>query len=87
MINFDEWVELYKNDPVEFEKKRRAIISQQINSAPPQIRDKLYALQAEIEIIRAKTKDPLETTKQIMKMLDKQSEDLEQALKKLISKI
>ena len=38
---FDDWADLYRKDPGEFEKKRQQVLDAVIARAPLEIRDKL----------------------------------------------
>jgi hypothetical protein len=67
-FNFDEWAELYENDPLEFERRRTAILNAEILKAPEEHRAMLRVLQMECDAIRA-VNSPLEATIKISKMM------------------
>ena len=53
-FNFDEMMNLFKNDPVAFEKKRLDMIEETITSAPESVQASLRSLQYDLDQIRTK---------------------------------
>lgn len=58
-FNFDEWAELARSDPAEFEEKRQQTLRVAIEQAPARHRRKLEGTLFLIEANRAKAKNPL----------------------------
>lgn len=85
-INFDEWSELYKTDPEEFENRRRFILEQEMLKAPLQYRNNLRLLQTECDII-CEMYNPLEATVQISKLMTEKLDRLTENLKELKVKL
>lgn len=70
-IDFDEWADLYKNFPEEFERKRKALLDAEIAKAPIERRNKLRMLQMECDAYR-QSLPPLMAAAEISKlMIDK----------------
>jgi Protein of unknown function (DUF3135) len=51
VFNFDEWAQLYKSDPAEFERRRKEVISEAIAAAPAAQQLKLHQLQWKLDAI------------------------------------
>jgi len=96
-FDFDEWANLYENDPNEFEKKRKKILEAEILKAPIENRNKLRLLQIECDAIRevmhpleatqmmlTKAQDILRTIKGPLTQLRAECEDIAEDLKKSI---
>jgi hypothetical protein len=96
-FNFDEWADLYKNDPSEFERKRKEVLETEILKAPIKNRNKLRLLQIECDAIRevmhpleathmmlTKAQDMLRTIKGPLTQLRAECEDIAEDLKKSI---
>lgn len=86
---FNEWVDLYKNDPAEFERKRRTIIELEILKAPIKNRNKLRLIQMECDAYRLQL-SALDATIAIsglmlekIELLKTQLEELKQHIEKL----
>ena len=58
-FNFDEWAELAKSDPAEFEERRQQTLRVAVEQAPARHRRKLEGTLFRIEANRAKAKNPL----------------------------
>ena len=58
-FDFDEWLELSKNDPASFESRRLESIEELINSAPEDKQHRLRCLQWKIDRVRDKMATPL----------------------------
>lgn len=70
-FDFDWWADLYRTDPIRFEKERKRVIAEALNSASTANRDKLKSLQFECDSISA-THEPVEAASVMLKMaLDK----------------
>ncbi len=67
-FDFDEWADLYENNPVEFERRRAELLNAEIMKAPEDHRAMLRVLQMECDAIRA-VNSPLEATIKISKMM------------------
>jgi hypothetical protein len=68
-IDFDEWVKIARENPQEFERKRRELINNFIVSAPPEQQKKLRELQVIIDAERAMSGTPLEACQRISAMM------------------
>lgn len=68
VFNFDEWAELAKNDPDEFERRRKAVIAEAIAAAPAAQQLKLHQLQWKIDAIRS-TNTPLGALLKMQEMM------------------
>ena len=70
-FDFDEWANLYKTNPAEFEIKRKELLDAEIANAPAACRMQLRLLQIDCDTLR-ETLPPAEAAKEISKlMLDK----------------
>lgn len=83
-VDHDEWAALYKSDPAEFERRRKAAIATMIDDAPEERQDAMHAMQQEIDAYRA-THTSQETLAFIMKrtqelLLDAQDQLLDAAI-------
>jgi hypothetical protein len=58
-FNFDEWAELAKTDPAEFEQRRKKALRVAVEQAPARQRRKLEGTLFRIEANRARAKNPL----------------------------
>lgn len=67
-FNFDEWVDLYRKDPVAFENKRKEILESLIMGSSERNRPMLRLIQLECDAIR-QTTDPLSATIEISRMM------------------
>ena len=81
-FNFDEWAELYKTSPEEFENKRREFLEAEIMKAPIEHRNKLLALQLECDIISL-TNTTLNDTIEFSKMMKNKLDSIEIPLTEL----
>lgn len=77
-FNFDEWAELYKNDPAEFERRRIELLEKTIQQAPMAVRSKLRVTQMECDAIH-NTMTPLDATKEISRLMINKMFDLQDA--------
>ncbi len=81
-FSFDEWAELYKSNPEEFELKRKEMLDAEIMKAPPEHRSSLRAIQLECDLLRAIT-TPLQATIEISKMMCNKLNELKTPLTQL----
>ncbi len=49
-FDVDEWQRLAREDPNEFERRRQIAIDSLIEQAPPELRERLWALQSRIDL-------------------------------------
>lgn len=68
VFNFDEWAQLYKDDPAEFERRRKAIITETIAAAPPAQQLKLHQLQWKLDAIHT-TNTPIGAMLKMQQMM------------------
>jgi hypothetical protein len=64
---FDQWKTLAEQDPQAFERKRRAVLRELIDSSPESAG--LVELQVQIDMVRVQAKDPLSACQQISAMM------------------
>lgn len=76
---FDDWADLYRKDPAEFEKKRQQVLDAVIARAPLEIRDKLRITQMECDAIRS-IYPPLEAAAAISRLMLERLLDLQNSL-------
>lgn len=81
-FNFDEWAELYKNHPDEFELRRKQLLDNAIASAPVQYRNKLRILQIECDVVR-EIYEPLDAVEIMVGMMNTKLIELNTQLKRL----
>jgi hypothetical protein len=74
-FDFDEWADLYRKDPAEFERKRKQMLDDAILAAPVDQRNKLRLLQMQCDGIR-NSMPPLEATHEMVQMLGKKAKEL-----------
>ena len=67
-INFDEWANLYKNYPEEFERKRKEVIDDEIAKSPISRRNNLRMIQMECDAIRGMY-PPLQAANEMSKLM------------------
>ena len=67
-IDFDTWAQLYIDDPVLFEIKKKELIDSVIMSAPVELRNKLRMLQIECNAITKLHSDPLEAAEKLTQL-------------------
>ncbi|HID98443.1 MAG TPA: DUF3135 domain-containing protein [Thermodesulfobacteriaceae bacterium] len=68
-FNFDEWMELAKSDPDEFERRRSEEIESFIESTPERHKKRLRGLQWRIDMERKKCRTPLASCIRLNEML------------------
>jgi hypothetical protein len=68
-MDFDEWQRLAREDPDEFERRRKTTIEAVIEQAPPEHRQRLRALQSRIDLERSRAKTPLAATVRLQSMM------------------
>ena len=67
-FNFDDWANLYRRSPVEFEQRRKEVIYSEIAKAPAEYRNKLHLLQAECDAL-SYSLPPLDAASEISKLM------------------
>lgn len=67
-FDFDEWAELYKTDPIGFERRRTELLANEITKAPVESRNTLRVIQMECDVIR-NMHDPLVAAQLISEMM------------------
>jgi hypothetical protein len=67
-FNFDEWADLYRSNPIEFERRRKQLIEEEIAKAPAEHRPMLRVLQFECDVLR-ESLEPLEATSAMTQMM------------------
>ncbi len=80
-FNFDEWANLYKTHPEEFERKRKAVTEELIQNAPIGIRNNLRLIQMECDVYHD-TMSPLAGTVAITNLMIQKSTQLKTELEK-----
>lgn len=78
-FNFDEWAELYKTDPAQFELKRKQLLEETILSAPVAHRARLRLIQVECDAIH-NTHTPLAGTVEISRLMSAKLGELKTSL-------
>lgn len=53
-FNFDEWMQLAKEDPAEFERRRKLAIDAEIQAAPKHVQPNLEKLQERLDDIHVR---------------------------------
>jgi len=79
-FDIDEWQRLAREDPREFERKRRAEIDALIAHAPPEQRERLRALQFRIDLERRRAKTALAAAVRLQSMMWERFAELREAL-------
>ncbi len=68
-FDFDQWCELAKSDPEQFEAKRREVIDEFISSASPSMEKRLRQLQWRIDMERKRCKNPMMSCMKLFDMM------------------
>lgn len=68
-FDFDEWVELAKDAPATFEKRRTEWLEAAIQKAPEDHKTRLRGLQFQIDMVREKNKHPLGACMKLSSMM------------------
>lgn len=68
-FDFDEWVELAKDDPVTFEKRRTEWLESVIQKSPENNKTRLRGLQFQIDMVREKHRHPLGACMKLSSMM------------------
>jgi len=58
-FDFETWAKLARDDPEEFERRRRALVRRTIEAAPADLRPQLERLQFRIDAVRSRSTHPL----------------------------
>jgi len=75
-FDFDEWLALYRDDPIAFEEKRALWIDMIINSAPVKYQRRLHGIMFKVNTIRQREKNPIQTCMKISDMMMDSLSDL-----------
>lgn len=78
--DFDELVKLYKTDPEAFERLRKDLCDQLIESAPERIRQRLRGIQFKVDMTRRKARTPLSACLSLSKMMQDSLMELQAVL-------
>ncbi len=68
-IDFDEWLQLYRENPEEFERRRKEVIENAIASAPKEVQRNLRQFQWRIDAERLRHTSPMGSLIAIQKMM------------------
>jgi hypothetical protein len=79
-FDIDEWQRLAREDPGEFERRRRAEIEALISQAPPEQRERLRGLQFRIDLERRRAKTALAAALRLQSMMWERFGQLREAL-------
>lgn len=60
-FDFDTWMNLYKTDPLAFERKRKETLLEAVNASPPEVHEKMMATLLLTDVVRVD--DPMESAK------------------------
>jgi hypothetical protein len=82
-FNLEEWQQLARDDPAEFERRRQAAIEAVIAQAPPELQARLRGLQFRIDLERERAKTPLGATVRLQSMMWERFAELREALQAL----
>jgi hypothetical protein len=85
-INFDAWMELYKSDPEEFERCRKAVIQSVIKATPKQHQRRLKGLQFQIDMERRRSDSALQSCMRISSMMWDKFDDMRTTLRNMKEK-
>mgnify|MGYP002778903851 CR=1 FL=1 len=82
-FDFETWSRLARENPEEFERRRREAIEEVINRAPVEDQARLRGLQFRIDMERQRSKSPLGACVRINKMMWESFGEMRQALESL----
>ncbi len=68
-FDFDNWLELARDNPQAFEEQRLAYIDQEIGKASEETRRRMYGLQWQVDCVRHQAKTPLAACLRISGMM------------------
>lgn len=68
-FDFDEWVELARENPKAFEARRDALLREAIDQAPLHFRRKLHGLQFQVDMIRQRSAHPMGACVRISRLM------------------
>jgi mRNA-degrading endonuclease YafQ of YafQ-DinJ toxin-antitoxin module len=83
IFNFDEWAQLYKTDPAEFERRRKQVITDAIAQAPAEQQLSLHQLQSKVDAIRTAS-TPADALLKIHEMMSDSVQELNTQLQLLV---
>lgn len=78
--DFDELVNLYKTDPDAFERLRKDLCDQLIESAPERMRQRLRGIQFKVDMTRLKARTPLSACLSLSQMMQDSLMELQSVL-------
>jgi hypothetical protein len=79
-FDLEEWQRLARDNPVEFERRRAAVIEAAIAEAPAEHQQRLRGLQFRIDLERRKAKTPLGAAVRLQSMMWERLLELREAL-------
>ena len=79
-FDLEQWQQLARDDPEQFERQRKEAIESLIAQAPVELRGRLRALQCRIDLERRRAKSPLEATMRLQSMMWERFAQLREAL-------
>ncbi|MGB0494984.1 MAG: DUF3135 domain-containing protein [Kangiellaceae bacterium] len=82
-FDFDEWMQLYKNDPEAFEEKRIEWLTTCVVDAPQKYQKRLNGLMFHINAIRRLEKNPMQTCLKVSSMMMDSLNDMRVFLREL----
>lgn len=68
-FDFNDWMNLARNNPAEFEQKRHEVIEALIAQSPPEIQQKLHCLQWRVDMERRRSGDAMSSCTRIYSMM------------------
>lgn len=83
-FNFDQWMQLAKEDPVVFEQKRQSALQAIIDHAPEDQQRRLKGLQFQIDAQCSLAKSDMERMVRISKMMHQSFHDLRVSLNDVV---
>jgi len=81
-FSFDEWMQLYKTNPAEYERRRADVLNESIMKAPVEHRNAMRMIQLECDTIRSMY-PPMEATIKIAELMVAKLKDLRANLTEL----
>lgn len=82
-FDFDSWAQLARDNPAEFERRRRAFIEETIDAMPVEHHARLKGLQFRVDLERQRAKTPMGATIRLNSMMMDSFWELRQALQRL----
>jgi len=82
-LGFDDWKELFEQNPERFEECRKRMLEHQITLAPENSRQRLRGLMFQMECESAKARSPLNYNQRLYAMMMEQFDELRESLQLL----